>query len=923
MDKTYEPASIEQRIYREWEARGYFAPSGEGEPYCIMIPPPNVTGTLHMGHAFQDTIMDALIRYHRMQGQRTLWQMGTDHAGIATQMVVERQLNAAGQSRAQMGREAFVKRVWEWKGQSGGTISQQLRRLGASVDWQREKFTMDDSLSRSVTEVFVRLHDEGLIYRGKRLVNWDPVLRTALSDLEVLAAEEEGSLWHLRYPLEDGSGYLVVATTRPETLLGDSAVAVHPEDERYAALVGKRVRLPLTDRLIPIIADSFVEREFGSGCVKITPAHDFTDNEVGQRHDLPLINIFTLDARLNDNAPVHLRGLSREQARERIVVELDAAGLVDRIDKHRLMVPRGDRSGTILEPLLTDQWYVRIAPLAAPAIAAVESGRIRFVPDNYSKTYFEWMRNIRDWCISRQLWWGHQIPAWYDTDGNVYVARTEDDARTAARHKRGRDVELRRDEDVLDTWFSSALWPFSTLGWPDQNAELSRFYPGSVLVTGFDIIFFWVARMIMFGLKFMGDVPFREVYVHGLVRDGEGQKMSKSKGNVIDPLDIVDGIALDALLVKRTTGLMQPHQAPAIEKATRKQFPDGIEPHGTDALRFTFAALATQSRDIRFELGRVAGYRNFCNKIWNAARFVLMMTEGKPVAARGTRSASVVDRWIVSRLREALAATENGFTDYRFDLAAAALYEFTWHEFCDWYLELAKPVLQGDDADAAAATRRTLLDVSETLMRALHPIMPYLTEEIWRMLAPQAGNGGDTIMLAPWPAVETFPADASATLDIDWMKSVILALRQIRGEMDISPARRLPVLVRGAGQTDLARFNLYASLLSRLAGIETTTVLAPADAAPPSASAIMGNMTLLVPMQGLIDPAAELARLNKRREKNQQEITRAVTKLGNPSFVNHAPPEVVATERERIAQFEKVNEGLATQIGIVQALLNA
>jgi valyl-tRNA synthetase len=921
MDKVYEPRDIEQRLYAEWEARGYFAPQGSGAPYCIMIPPPNVTGTLHMGHAFQDTIMDALVRYHRMRGDRTLWQVGTDHAGIATQMVVERQLDAAGESRAGLGRDAFVKRVWEWKAQSGGTISRQLRRLGASVDWQRERFTMDEALSHSVTEVFVRLHEEGLIYRGKRLVNWDPKLLTALSDLEVIATEEEGSLWHLRYPLEDGSGHLVVATTRPETLLGDSAVAVHPDDERYQHLVGKRVQLPLAERLIPVIADAFVEREFGSGVVKITPAHDFTDNEVGERHGLPLFNIFTPDARLNDSVPARLRGLTREQARARVLEELDAAGLVERIDKHKLMVPRGDRSGVVLEPLLTDQWYVRIAPLAGPAIEAVESGRIRFVPENWSKTYFEWMKNIRDWCISRQLWWGHQIPAWYDAAGNVFVARSEAEALAAARLKNGKDTPLTRDPDVLDTWFSSALWPFSTLGWPEDNADLKAFYPGNVLVTGFDIIFFWVARMIMLGLKFMGDVPFREVYVHGLVRDGEGQKMSKSKGNVIDPLDIVDGISLDALVAKRTTGLMQPHLAPGIEKATRKQFPAGIEAHGTDALRFTFASLATQSRDIRFELGRVAGYRNFCNKLWNAARFVLMVCEGKDIAPRGTAPQGVVDRWIRSRLRDAIASTASAFAEYRLDQAASALYEFTWHEFCDWYLELSKPVLQGEDAAAAAATRRTLLDVFEALLRALHPVMPFITEEIWRRVAPVAGVDGASIMLTPWPEQSQFVTDAAALADVEWIKGVILGLRQIRGEMDISPARRLAPLVRDALATDREQFVRHAALLARLAGIDSVQLLDAGEAAPASASAVVGNMTVLVPMQGLIDPAVELTRLTRKREKNDQEIARARAKLDNPNFVNHAPVDVVATERERIAQFEKVNESLARQIQIVQGLV--
>jgi valyl-tRNA synthetase len=931
MDKVYAPRDIEQRLYQDWEARGYFKPSGTGKSsgagtagsYCIMIPPPNVTGTLHMGHAFQDTIMDSLTRYHRMRGQDTLWQVGTDHAGIATQMVVERQLNAAGTSRQALGREAFTKRVWEWKEQSGGTICQQLRRLGASVDWTRERFTMDEPMSKAVTEVFVRLHEEGLIYRGKRLVNWDPVLLTALSDLEVLPVEEQGSLWHIRYPLADGSGHLVVATTRPETLLGDSAVAVHPEDERYRHLIGRQVRLPIADRLIPIIGDDFVDREFGSGCVKITPAHDFTDYDVGQRHGLPLLNILTPDAKLNDAVPERLRGLDRTVARTRVLEELDAAGLLERTDQHTLMVPRGDRSGAILEPFLTDQWYVRIEPLAKPAIEAVESGRVKFVPENWSKTYFEWMRNIRDWCISRQLWWGHQVPAWYDDAGNIYVARSEADAQAQARAKRGTDVALTRDADVLDTWFSSALWPFSTLGWPDQTPELGRYYPGNVLVTGFDIIFFWVARMMMFGLKFMGDVPFREVYVHGLVRDGEGQKMSKSKGNVLDPLDIVDGITLEALVAKRTTGLMQPHLAPSIEKATRKQFPAGIEAHGTDALRFTFAALATQSRDIRFDLGRVGGYRNFCNKLWNAARFALMMTQDRDIAPAGTVPSSTVDRWIVSRLQESIGRVESGFAEYRFDFASTALYEFTWHEFCDWYLELIKPVLNGDDLAAAAATRRTLLTVLEALLRALHPIMPFITEEIWRRVAPLAGAAGPSIMLAAWPDAGGLARDVTAEREVEWMKGVVLGVRQIRGEMDISPARKLPLAVRNACAADRDFLTRHAGYLERLAGLESVRLLPEGETAPPSASAVVGDMTLLVPMAGLIDPAAELARLTKRLEKNRQEITKATAKLGNANFVANAPPEVVATERERIAQFEKVTESLARQVQVVQGLLDA
>jgi valyl-tRNA synthetase len=927
MDKVYSPADIETRWYRHWEQNGWFAPRAGDGAFCIVIPPPNITGTLHMGHAFQDTIMDGLTRYHRMRGESTLWQPGTDHAGIATQMVVERQLNAEGAKRTDLSRDEFVARVWDWKQQSGGTIARQMRRLGASVDWSRDRFTMDEDLSRAVTEVFVRLHAEGLIYRGKRLVNWDPVLHTALSDLEVLSEEETGSLWHLRYPLADGAGHVVVATTRPETMLGDAAVAVNRQDERYQALIGKKIRLPLTDRIIPIIADDYVDPAFGTGCVKITPAHDFNDYAVGQRHQLPLINIFTRDAKIVSDTDVGIpksyQGLDRFVAREKIIADLEAQGLIEKIEPHKLMVPRGDRSGAVIEPYLTDQWYVRAEPLAKPAIEAVASGRVRFIPESWDKTYYQWMRNIQDWCISRQLWWGHRIPAWYDDDGNIYVARTAAEAAAQARAARGRNVSLRQDEDVLDTWFSSALWPFSTLGWPERTPELARFYPTSVLVTGFDIIFFWVARMIMMGLKFMNDVPFREVYVHGLVRDGEGQKMSKSKGNVIDPLDIVDGIDLQALVAKRTTGLMQPHLAAGIERATRKQFPEGIAAFGTDALRFTFASLATQSRDLRFDLSRVGGYRNFCNKLWNAGRFVLLMTESEPAPGIAAEL-GIADRWIRSRLGATVRAVEEAFTGYRFDYAATALYEFTWYEFCDWYLELVKPVLQDEQAPAAlrAGARRTLLEVLEALLRGLHPLMPFITEEIWQRVAPLAcgPKHGPSIMLANWPRAGDYARDEAAEAEMQWLTQVILGVRQIRGEMDISPARTLPLLLAHATPRDLELSERHRQVLLRLAGLEDVRALATGQPPPPAASALVGELTLLVPMQGLIDPAAEQERLGKRVRKTEQEIARARGKLGNQSFVASAPPAVVAQERERLAEFERALAGLQRQMAQVHGL---
>ena len=902
MDKSYQPNEIEERIYARWEEAGYFAPRGDGEPYCIMIPPPNVTGTLHMGHAFQDTIMDALTRYKRMLGCKALWQPGMDHAGIATQMVVERLLNSEGTSRRELGRKKFVERVWQWKEQSGGQIANQLRRLGGSVDWSRDRFTMDEGLSRAVTEVFVSLYDEGLIYRGKRLVNWDPVLHTALSDLEVLSADEEGQLWHFRYPLASGEGHLVVATTRPETMLGDSAVAVHPDDDRYRDLVGEEVVLPIVGRRIPIIADDYVDPEFGTGCVKITPAHDFNDYDIGKRHDLPMYNVLTDDAAMNDEVPQAYRGLDRFEARRKIVAEFESLGLLEKIEDYTVKIPRGDRSHAVVEPYLTDQWYVSIKPLAEPAIAAVESGDIRFVPENWSKTYFEWMYNIQDWCISRQLWWGHRIPAWYDEDGNIYVGRSE--AAVRDKYGVGSEVALRQDEDVLDTWFSSALWPFSTLGWPEKNEALDDFYPGSVLVTGFDIIFFWVARMIMMGLKFMGDVPFREVYIHGLIRDQDGQKMSKSKGNVLDPLDLIDGVDLDTLLEKRTTGLMQEHLKPQIEKITRKQFPDGIDQYGADALRFTFASLATTGRDIRFDLGRIEGYKNFCNKLWNAARYVLMNTEE---LAEGDVELSSADRWIRARFDETVVQVHRNFDGYRLDLVAQAIYEFTWHEFCDWYLELSKPVLQSETSTAAAklGTRRTLVEILEGLLRLLHPIMPFVTEEIWQQVAPRAGIDGPTIMLQPYPQPATGEADGKAVADIEWLKKFILGVRQIRGEMDIPPGKPLPVILENASDADERRANEHASLLQRVGRVESVTLLADGEEPPAAATALIDELRLLVPMKGMIDVDAERTRLGKQLDKLQADLARARSKLDNPNFVNNAPADVVTQEKQRAADFER------------------
>ncbi|HMT93163.1 valine--tRNA ligase [uncultured Thiothrix sp.] len=920
MDKTYQPKNIEQRLYQTWEPQGYFKPSGVGQPFCIMIPPPNVTGTLHMGHGFNQTVIDILTRYHRMQGNNTLYQPGTDHAGIATQMVVERRVNAEGKTRHDFGRAAFIEKIWEWKGESGDTINRQLRRLGTSPDWSRERFTMDASLSQAVIEVFVRLHEEGLIYRGKRLVNWDPVLHTAVSDLEVVSEEENGSMWHFRYPLADAQGhatadYLIVATTRPETMLGDSAVAVHPEDERYKHLIGKQVLLPLVGRLIPIVGDDYADPEKGTGCVKITPAHDFNDYQVGKRHQLELINIFTKDAHINEVAPEKYRGLERYVARKQIVADLDALGLLAEIKEHKLMVPRGDRSGTVIEPYLTDQWYIDLTrdtqadgrpggkqALAQPAIDVVANGEVRFIPNNWVNTYNQWMNNLEDWCISRQLWWGHQIPAWYDQAGNIYVGRNEAEVRS--KHQLAANLELRQDDDVLDTWFSSALWPFSTLGWPNtEDSALKAFYPTSTLVTGFDIIFFWVARMIIMGKKFMGDIPFHDVYIHGLVRDAEGQKMSKSKGNVLDPLDIVDGIDLETLVQKRTSGMMQPQLAQKIEKATRKQFPAGIEAHGTDALRFTFASFATAGRDIRFDLQRLEGYRNFCNKLWNAARYVLMQCENQDTGLDDSLplELSTADRWIRSKLQTVETEVTDHLDNYRFDLAAQALYEFTWYEYCDWYLELTKPALSKHNSNEAAkrATRQTLVQVLEVTLRMLHPIMPFITEEIWQSIKGLAGKTGATLMLEAWPVVDQSKLDNAAVAEIEWLKTFIMGIRRIRSEMDIKPGQMLDILLQNWSDTDKTQYANTEKEIQSLAKVGTVTWLAKDASAPESATALVGEMQILIPLAGLIDKGAEIARLSKEIEKIEKNLAGVESRLNNPAFVEKAKPEVIETARKQ------------------------
>ncbi|HWR76744.1 MAG TPA: valine--tRNA ligase [Thiobacillus sp.] len=903
--KSFEPADIEKRWYAHWESSGYFkaGDAPEAPAYCIMLPPPNVTGTLHMGHAFQHTLMDALTRYHRMAGDNTLWQPGTDHAGIATQIVVERQLDAQGVSRHDLGREKFLEKVWEWKEHSGSSITQQMRRLGTSPDWKRERFTMDAGLSKAVTEVFVRLYREGLIYRGKRLVNWDPVLQTAVSDLEVVSSEDDGFIWEINYPLEDGSGFLTVATTRPETLLGDTAVAVHPEDERYAHLIGKQVRLPIAERSIPVIADDYVDREFGTGVVKITPAHDFNDWQIGQRHKLVAISVLTLDAKMNDLCPTEYQGLDRYDARQKLLDELQAKGLLVSAKPHKLMIPRGDRTHAVIEPMLTDQWFMSMEGLARQGLAAVDSGELKFVPENWTTTYRQWLENIQDWCVSRQLWWGHRIPAWYDADGNFYVAHTEEEARKQAGGR-----ELTQDNDVLDTWFSSALWPFSTLGWPEQTPELERYLPTSVLVTGFDIIFFWVARMVMMSLHFTGKVPFREVYVTGLVRDSEGQKMSKSKGNVLDPIDLIDGIAVDDLVAKRTQGLMNPKQAASIEKRTRREFPEGIAAFGTDALRFTFASLATHGRDIKFDLQRAEGYRNFCNKLWNATRFALMNLEGHDCGQDTSQPMdfSDADRWIAARLQQAVSEVHEAFSAYRFDQAARAVYEFVWDEYCDWYLELAKVQLNGGTPEQQRATRRTLASVLEITLRLAHPIIPFITEELWQKVAPLAGMSGDSIMLAPYPQVDETKRHPDSVARIQLLKELVNACRTLRGEMSLSPAQRVPLVIEGDAVV-ISALAPYIIALGRLSEVSAVPMLPEADAPV----ALVGDMRMMLVVE--INKDEERARLAKEIARIQNEIAKAQSKLANPSFVDRAPATVVQQEQARLADFATMLQKLESQ----------
>ncbi|MFT6529191.1 MAG: valyl-tRNA synthetase [Psychrosphaera sp.] len=953
METTYNPTDIEQSLYEEWESKGHFKPSGKGDSYSIVIPPPNVTGSLHMGHAFQHTIMDTLTRYKRMDGFNTLWQVGTDHAGIATQMVVERQLAAQGEvTRKDLGREKFIDKIWDWKAESGGTITKQMRRLGNSVDWERERFTMDPGLSKAVEKVFVDLYNDDLIYRGKRLVNWDPKLQTAISDLEVENKDKKGHMWHFRYPLADGQktadgkDYLVVATTRPETLLGDTAVAVNPEDPRYKDLIGKSIVLPLVGRLIPIIGDEHADMDKGTGCVKITPAHDFNDYEVGKRNNLPMINVLNFTGHIRNESevfntngevsdvystdlPEQFQGLERFAARKAVVAAMEECGYLDEIKEHDLTVPYGDRGGVVIEPMLTDQWYVRVESMAKVATEAVQNGDIQFVPKQYENMYFAWMRDIQDWCISRQLWWGHRIPAWYDENGKVYVGNSEAEVRTA--NGLADDIKLRQDEDVLDTWFSSALWTFSTLGWPDNVEDLKTFHPTDVLVTGFDIIFFWVARMIMMTMHFIKDedgkpqVPFKTVYVTGLIRDENGDKMSKSKGNVIDPLDIIDGIELEKLVQKRTGNMMQPKLAAKIEKSTRKEFPDGMETSGTDALRFTLSALASTGRDISWDMKRLEGYRNFCNKLWNASRYVLMNTEEFDCGKNATDSEleySLADRWIQGQMQNTIKTVRGHLDAYRFDLAANALYDFTWNEFCGWYLELTKPVMNSGSETQQRATRKTLVVVLESLLRLMHPIMPFITETIWQRVQPLTGFDADaeSIMLNAYPTYNVDLVDEQAVADVEWLKQFILVIRNIRGEMDLSPNKPINVLLRNLSAQDLERLTANKSFLMALAKLESINVLSDGEKAPASASGIVGTMDVLIPMAGLIDKDAELSRLTKAMEKANQELQRVSGKLSNEKFVSNAPAAVIEKEQAKMAEFQQTVNKLKEQYAEIEAI---
>lgn len=922
MEKSYNPNAIESACYANWESQGYFkAPETTTPGYCIVLPPPNVTGSLHMGHGFQHTLMDALIRYQRMQGNPTLWQGGTDHAGIATQMVVERQLAQDNISRYDLGRETFLDKVWAWKAISHERISKQLRRMGSSIDWSRERFTMDDTYSEAVRNVFIRLYDEGLIYRGKRLVNWDPKFQTAISDLEVISEETQGSLWTFKYPLTDGTGAVEIATTRPETLLGDTAVAVNPDDTRYTHLIGKTVRLPLCDRDIPIVADGYVDPEFGTGCVKITPAHDFNDYALGQRHHLPMLNIMTPDAHLNDTVPEAYRGLTREAARKAVLNDLKAGGFFVKEENHALKVPRGDRSGVVIEPYLTDQWFVKAGPLAEPALEVVKQGKLKFVPEQWTKTYNQWLENIEDWCISRQLWWGHRIPAWYDESGQIYVANTEAQARE--KYALPDTLQLSQDEDVLDTWFSSALWPFATLGWPDATPQMQAYFPNQVLVTGFDIIFFWVARMVMFSLKFTGEIPFHEVYVTGLIRDGQGQKMSKSKGNVIDPIDLIDGISLEDLVAKRTTGLMQPEMAAKIEKQTRKEFPEGINAYGTDAVRFTFCALATNGRDIRFDLGRVEGYHFFCNKLWNATRFVLMSTEGfTPGAKPDAAAMSLADKWILSALQTVIEKVHQGFETYRFDLLAQAVYEFIWDQYCDWYLELTKPILNNPNTPLAEknATQWTLLTVLETLLRLIHPLMPFITETLWKPVCDRLGVTGDTIMLASYPTVNVSDKNPEVEATVSWLKEVISGVRTIRSELHVSPSKEIVLLCQGGTPQTRERCETLGAFIQTLTRATELTWLDDTTSPPPAATAIVEDLQILVPLAGLIDTAAETARLEKAIEKLKLDIDKTQTRLDNPNYRDKAPAEVVEKEQSRLEGLHAEHAQLTEKLNQIAAL---